>query len=71
MYVKCNINALLTIIVAVEKQLALYLSVCASACVRACVGARERGYVQHATRMRHIVTSFVASSSIIFFDIIS
>jgi hypothetical protein len=51
-----------------------YILVCE--CVRACacerVGARARGRVtlliHHATRMRHITTSFVASGSTIFFD---
>jgi hypothetical protein len=52
------------IIVALEKQKVLQISVCARACVRS--GAQVRGVcmrlallIRHATRVRHIVTSFV------------
>ena len=67
-------------IVAVEKQQVLHISLCVHAC--ACV--RARGYsgawvsacayvhiallFQHATRMRHVVTSFVARLSPIYFS---
>ena len=61
----------------------IFVCVCARSCVRVCVCAcecpgsyasacvRVASLIQHATRMRHIVTSFVASGSTIFFDIIS
>ena len=45
--------------------------VCMDARARACACARVAVLIQHATRMRHIVFSFVASGSTIFFDVIS
>ena len=38
-------------------------------CVCVCVCVRVVSLIQHATGVRHIVTSFVASGSFTFFDI--
>jgi hypothetical protein len=84
MYVQRNTVARSRNHFAVEKQLVLYIGVCvhAGVCVRAC------GYpdawtcacayvhitllIQHATRMRHVVTSFMARLVFtVFFDVIS
>jgi putative effector of murein hydrolase LrgA (UPF0299 family) len=75
MYVLGKIGTQSRIIVAVGKQSVLYLSACVRvrAYVRVC--AREGWSVvlliKLATRMRHIVTSFVASGSTKFLGIIS
>ena len=64
-----------------SKSSITYWSVCARACVRACdypgAWACAFSYVhiallmQHATRMRHIVTSFVAPRSPLYFSTLS
>ena len=68
MHVSRTIEARSRIIFAVEMKFVLLTGLCVRACMhkRVCVhvGIRARGRVslliQHATRMRHIVTSFVA-----------
>ena len=71
MYVFRNIEGPSRIIVAVKKQYVTYWFECA--CVRpcghrsawacACIYVRIALIIQHATRMRHIVTSLVAPRS--------
>ena len=59
-YALPKIEARSRIIVAVKKQYVLLMSVCAHASVRAWEGALVALLIQHAMRMCHILTSFVA-----------
>jgi hypothetical protein len=82
MYVERNIEARSRIIVAVDKQEVLLIGLCVCACVlcacgyphtwaRACAYVHVALLIQHATRMRHIVTSFVAPLAPPYFSTLS
>jgi hypothetical protein len=60
MYVYRNIETRSRIIVIVEKQQILQMCVCVCACMCPDAWVYVALLIQHATRMRYIVTSFVA-----------
>ena len=66
-----TVGSILVTIVAVEKQYYIFVCVCVRVRVGGWVHVRLALLIEHATRVRHIVSSFVASSSITFFNIIS
>jgi hypothetical protein len=74
---QCTYNVILRrvheTIVTVEKQKVLHIGLRVHACAWACACAYVRIslLIQHATRMRHIVTSFVAPRSPLYFSVLS